>query len=78
MVLEFVRLRLMRAEDGDAPGGSEDTQADRVTASRVGTMTLPLPEPGDISNATLVNFEEIEAELNKLSTSIAGELHRPL
>ena len=34
---------------------------------------LPLPEPSDISKASLVNFEDVELELKKESASLQGK-----
>ena len=33
---------------------------------------LPVPEPSDITQASLVNFDDIEQELKKIATSVEG------
>jgi len=33
---------------------------------------LPLPEPSDVSQAAVVNFDDLQHELNKLHTSLEG------
>jgi len=36
---------------------------------------LPLPEPSDITKASLINFEDIEQELKKVAASLQGKTH---
>ena len=33
---------------------------------------LPLPEPSDVNQASLVNFDELEEELRKVTDSVKG------
>lgn len=42
-----------------------------------GKLTLPIPEPGDISRAATVNFDDVENDLKKLKVKLKGKkLHK--
>ena len=42
------------------------------TSNEESTPSFPLPDPGDISRAASVNFDEIQEEIKKLEVSLKG------
>lgn len=57
-LLQYVVAQYVRKYDPDA--GTDRTQ-------------LPIPEPSDINQASLVNFEDLEQELKKAQTSLESK-----
>lgn len=62
LVRQYVTLTSPDSKDPSSPEGTPSDIKAR----------MPLPEPSDIIQASNVNFDEIEQELKKISTSVDG------
>ena len=67
LVIKYVSLQGGAKETHESDAATGDSTADSDIKPQ-----LPLPEPSDINQASLVNFDEIELELKKIAASVQG------